>query len=162
MDGTTALAVLGLEPGASRHEIRSAFRAQAKLAHPDHDGAAGTFVALLDAYRAALRTVGAEPRTAAPAPEAVAARTEPSQPGRVVPVRTPHPAVDRPTGVAATSPTGTRTGSRARADWLAGARSPRPSVDVRDIAPRPVSRSTVPGRRPVRSFEHCLARALAA
>ena len=38
MDGRPAAAVLGVEPGADRTEIRRAYRALAKRAHPDTSG----------------------------------------------------------------------------------------------------------------------------
>ena len=50
MDGRTAAAVLGITPGASRNEITRAFRAKAKLAHPDVAGSDDAFIALHQAY----------------------------------------------------------------------------------------------------------------
>ena len=74
--GDTALdaarALLGVAPGADEHVLRKAFRAAAKLAHPDRAGGdAARFRAVLDAYHA-LRD----------APAAVPARTE----GHLAPV----------------------------------------------------------------------------
>jgi hypothetical protein len=64
MDGTTALVVLGLAPGASASEIKAAFRAGAKRTHPDRRGASEAFRLLRSAYEAALAA------RAAPAPGA--------------------------------------------------------------------------------------------
>ncbi len=57
MDGSTALAVLGLEPSATKQQIKTTFRALAKGAHPDAFGAETTdaFVELREAYERALR-----------------------------------------------------------------------------------------------------------
>ncbi len=55
MDGSTARSVLGLAPGATRGEIKQAFRALAKAAHPDALGSTEAFVALHAAYKVALR-----------------------------------------------------------------------------------------------------------
>ncbi len=51
-----ALKLLGLTSGASEVEIRTAFRAQVLVLHPDHAGAVSTdnTLVLLDAYRIAL------------------------------------------------------------------------------------------------------------
>ncbi|MEZ5412371.1 MAG: DnaJ domain-containing protein [Acidimicrobiales bacterium] len=46
MDGRTAAAVLGIAQGATRDEIRRAFRARAKIAHPDAHGTDEAFVTL--------------------------------------------------------------------------------------------------------------------
>lgn len=46
MDGRTAAAVLGITQGATRDEIRRAFRARAKTAHPDAHGTDEAFVTL--------------------------------------------------------------------------------------------------------------------
>jgi curved DNA-binding protein len=59
-----ARALLGVAPGADEHVLRKAFRAAAKLAHPDRAGGdAARFRAVLDAYHA-LR----DAPTAVPAP----------------------------------------------------------------------------------------------
>ncbi|MEZ5227247.1 MAG: J domain-containing protein [Acidimicrobiales bacterium] len=61
MDGSTALAVLGLEPGATKQQIKTTFRALVKGAHPDAFGvssssadSADAFVELRSAYEIAL------------------------------------------------------------------------------------------------------------
>ncbi len=63
MDGTTALAVLGLEPGATEHDIKRAFRSRAKSAHPDASGDASTFVVLQAAYERALGSIDRAPQS---------------------------------------------------------------------------------------------------
>ena len=53
MDGRSAAAALGVGPQATKDEIRRAFRARAKLAHPDAAGSAGSdeaFIALRAAF----------------------------------------------------------------------------------------------------------------
>ncbi len=61
MDGTTALAALGLEPDATEHDIKLAFRSLAKSAHPDASGDAAGFVALRAAYEQALASALVRP-----------------------------------------------------------------------------------------------------
>ena len=43
-------AVLGVRPGASRDEVRAAWRRTARATHPDHGGDPGAFAAAADAY----------------------------------------------------------------------------------------------------------------
>lgn len=57
MDGQTAAATLGVDPQATKDEIRRAFRARVKLAHPDAPGPAGSneeFLRLRAAFEALL------------------------------------------------------------------------------------------------------------
>ncbi|MEM7274386.1 MAG: DnaJ domain-containing protein [Actinomycetota bacterium] len=58
MDGRTAAATLGVDPLATRDEIRRAFRARAKLLHPDAGpgGSAERFTALCLAVEVLLPT----------------------------------------------------------------------------------------------------------
>ena len=74
MDGSTALAVLGLEPGATKQQIKTTFRALVKGAHPDAFGGevdtTDAFVSLRAAYDRAL--LDAPDAPAAPAPPATA------------------------------------------------------------------------------------------
>ena len=92
MDGRTAAAVLGISQGATRGEIRRAFRARAKLAHPDAHGTDEAFVVLRAAADLLLASapvdapaapaVPAVPSTpvAAGAPNAVAVGSGPAEP----------------------------------------------------------------------------------
>ncbi len=59
MDGPTAAAVLGITQGATRDEIRRAFRARAKTAHPDAHGTDEAFVTLRAAADLLLATATA-------------------------------------------------------------------------------------------------------
>lgn len=54
MDGTSARAALGLDPGAGRHDLKLAFRALAKRTHPDAGGDRLEFERLTRAYHSAL------------------------------------------------------------------------------------------------------------
>lgn len=54
MDGTSACAVLGVPPRASRQTIKRAFRRLAQHAHPDVSGSATEFRRLKQAYDVAL------------------------------------------------------------------------------------------------------------
>ena len=54
MDGTSARTMLGLAPTASEAEIKRAYRALAKSAHPDRGGDPATFDRLTRAYECAL------------------------------------------------------------------------------------------------------------
>lgn len=54
MDGTTACAVLGVPPSASRKQIRRAFRLLARHAHPDITGSAEEFRTLKLAHDVAF------------------------------------------------------------------------------------------------------------
>lgn len=54
MDGTSARTMLGLAPTASEAEIKRAYRALAKTAHPDRGGDPATFDRLTRAYECAL------------------------------------------------------------------------------------------------------------
>lgn len=65
MDGTI-WAVLGVSPGASADDIKAAFRARARVEHPDHGGDPTRFRRLVDAQRHALAAAPA-PATSAPA-----------------------------------------------------------------------------------------------
>jgi curved DNA-binding protein CbpA len=57
-------AVLGLAPGATRTDVKRAFRALAHTTHPDHGGDAGEFRAVKDAYAALRDAVPADARAA--------------------------------------------------------------------------------------------------
>jgi len=61
MDGRTAAAVLGITQGATRDEIRRAFRARAKIVHPDAHGTDEAFVALRAAADLLLATAPERP-----------------------------------------------------------------------------------------------------
>eukprot|EP00440_Ansanella_granifera_P070133 gb/GFBE01076089.1/.p1 GENE.gb/GFBE01076089.1/~~gb/GFBE01076089.1/.p1 ORF type:complete len:258 (+),score=40.05 gb/GFBE01076089.1/:1-774(+) len=50
--------ILGLDPGASRDEIKRAFRERIRKAHPDAGGSAEQFKQVRDAYQAALQRSG--------------------------------------------------------------------------------------------------------
>jgi hypothetical protein len=50
MDGRKAAAVLGVSPRATKREISRAFRAGAKVHHPDACGSDGAFIALRAAF----------------------------------------------------------------------------------------------------------------
>lgn len=63
MDGQKAAATLGVDPQANKDEIRRAFRARVKLAHPDAPGAEGSseeFLQLRAAFEALLAGVDAD------------------------------------------------------------------------------------------------------
>jgi curved DNA-binding protein CbpA len=57
-------AVLGLAPGATRPDVKRAFRALAHATHPDHGGDAGDFRAVHDAYERLRDAVPADARAA--------------------------------------------------------------------------------------------------
>jgi DnaJ domain len=57
MDGATAAAVLGVSERATGEEIRRAFRARAKFAHPDGAGTEDAFVALRAAFEYLLQAL---------------------------------------------------------------------------------------------------------
>ncbi len=103
MDGSTALAVLGLEPGATKQQIKTTFRALAKGAHPDAFGGevdtTDAFVSLRAAYDRALLDAPSDP-VAPPAPAAPANVDAPVK-----------PVADRPRGAASWF-TSTRPGTR--------------------------------------------------
>lgn len=50
MDSRRAAAVLGVAPGATKRELARAFRARAKVAHPDASGTAEDFILLRAAF----------------------------------------------------------------------------------------------------------------
>ncbi len=81
MDGSTALAVLGLEPGATKQQIKTTFRALVKGAHPDAFGVESTdrFVDLHAAYERALVGAPDAPAPATAAPRRRGARGADSQ-----------------------------------------------------------------------------------
>lgn len=68
MDGRRAAATLGVEPGATKDEIRRAFRARAKLAHPDTVGSNEAFIALRRAVERMLPAAPDEPNRPVPPP----------------------------------------------------------------------------------------------
>ena len=108
MDGSTAAAVLGVAPGATRAELRRAFRARAKLAHPDSGLAAGSddaFVTLRTAFEQLDAAAPDHPR-----PEFAAAESAFA-----------HPASGRPTS--GLSPSGPSAFARRAAARPAVARS---------------------------------------
>ena len=59
-----AFAVLGLAPGATRTDVKRAFRALAHTTHPDHGGDAGDFRAIHAAYERLRDAVPADARAA--------------------------------------------------------------------------------------------------
>jgi hypothetical protein len=59
-----AYAVLGLAPGATRTDVKRAFRALAHATHPDHGGDAGAFRAVQAAYEGLREVVPADARAA--------------------------------------------------------------------------------------------------
>lgn len=138
MDGRQAAATLGVDPRATRDEIRRAFRARVKRAHPDA-GPAGSDEAFIE-----LR--GAFEYLLAQAPEPVVARE---------PVVDAEPEPFRPVAPAMASP------------WFAGVERPT-VVDLVDSGPWTVRRSAPRPVDPVRrdrrglSFDDHLAAALAA
>ncbi len=88
MDGSTALAVLGLEPGATKQQIKANFRALAKGAHPDASGAAvapaesvatDAFVELRAAYECAMVDAPDAAMPMTPATQAATAVDSPVQ-----------------------------------------------------------------------------------
>jgi hypothetical protein len=148
MDGTTALAVLGLAPGASASQIKAAFRARAKLVHPDRHGGAEGFLALRQAYETATaHAASPDDRDAGPgrAP-ALGAAAE----------RQLH--LDRP-AVLDTDRTAALP-RRRPARWLADTTRSAPALDVLDITRPPAPRAAGRGQR-TRSFDEHLALALA-
>lgn len=138
MDGRTAAAVLGITQGATRDEIRRAFRARAKLAHPDAHGTDEAFVTL---RAAADLLLAAAPQ--GPAPQATF-RTEPAAPVAPAPAAPGAAAVD-----AATAPATAPGGPAASACGAVGGRAgrwdhrpptrPGAAIDLTDrpVAPRP-------------------------
>jgi hypothetical protein len=56
--------VLGLAPGATRTDVKRAFRALAHTTHPDHGGDAGDFRAVKAAYQRLHDAVPADARSA--------------------------------------------------------------------------------------------------
>ena len=74
MDGRTAAATLGVGPQATREQIRQAFRARAKVLHPDSGpaGSAERFIAI----RAAAEQLLSEARATAAAPSSPSASTD--------------------------------------------------------------------------------------
>ena len=54
MDGRSAAAALGVDPQATKDEIRRAFRSGAKLTHPDLVGSDDAFIALRRAFELLL------------------------------------------------------------------------------------------------------------
>eukprot|EP00438_Fugacium_kawagutii_P005479 Skav236541 [mRNA] locus=scaffold1774:106005:112667:+ [translate_table: standard] len=59
-------AVLELSPGASRDDVKKAFREKIRKAHPDAGGTAQEFKEVREAYQAALREAGTGSATSAP------------------------------------------------------------------------------------------------
>jgi hypothetical protein len=54
MDGTVARRLLAVDPGATRDELRRAYRRRSKVLHPDAGGDATAFVELRRAYELLL------------------------------------------------------------------------------------------------------------
>lgn len=77
MDGRTAAAALGVGPQATRDEIRRAFRARAKVLHPDV-GAAGSAERFITLHRALERLLPEAPE----APDASEVPSTPATPSR--------------------------------------------------------------------------------
>lgn len=65
MDGRTAAATLGVDPHATRDEIRRAFRARVKRVHPDTGthGSADDFIAVRQAFERLLADAPLPPLT---------------------------------------------------------------------------------------------------
>ncbi len=118
MDGTTACAVLGVSPGASRQMIKKAFRRLARLAHPDQSGNAEAFRVLKSAYDVAFAQAISEEVSLKPAGCELA---EPQQTTSDV----PQPVLDgdRPT------PNDANPGLARRAAWLTGVLREYPATD---------------------------------
>lgn len=138
MDGRTAAAVLGITQGATRDEIRRAFRARAKLAHPDANGTDEAFVTLRAA--ADLLLAAAPHHPARPA-------TVGTDPAPVSPPAAAHADAGIGTGIG----TGTGAGNQAAggivggraARWVQqGATRPGAAIDLTDRpAPAPARRT---------------------
>lgn len=86
MDGRTALAVLGLAPGATKQQVKTAFRALVKEVHPDASGVNSAdqadFLRLHTAYERAcieapVHAPTVEPAATRPAPAKSAWITSP-------------------------------------------------------------------------------------
>ncbi len=122
MDGRTAAAVLGITQGATRDEIRRAFRARAKTAHPDAHGTDEAFVTLRAAADLLLAAAPA-------APTADRTTNDPSSPAPVDAV----PGMAAMAMASAAGPTGA-VGRRARWEHRTTAR-PGAAIDLTD---RPV------------------------
>lgn len=63
MDGTRARAVLGVSEHATQHDLRRAFRAQAKQTHPDAGGDSEAFQTARRALLALQATAPAAPKS---------------------------------------------------------------------------------------------------
>lgn len=145
MDGRTAAATLGVGPRATRAEIRQAFRARAKVLHPDAGPAGSTerFIAL----RRAVEQLMAE------APEGPVASEDSATPPAASAVRT----ADRSWSTTTFGPASTWSDRAGAAiDLTDTVRRPTRSTGHRRSAARPVPRDA----RGL-SFEDHLAAALA-
>lgn len=78
MDGTAALAALGLLPGASLAQIKAAYRRAVKHVHPDHAGSTDAFLALHEAYQRAEAFAEQPPLVTAPIPLTAPHRAPPT------------------------------------------------------------------------------------
>ena len=87
MDGRTAAAVLGVRPGATKQEIRRAFRARAKQVHPDLQPPQAPAATAFVTVRAAFELLLATAPDAAPADGSAPAPSAPSAPSVVAPAR---------------------------------------------------------------------------
>ncbi len=92
MDGPTAAAVLGITQEATKDEIRRAFRARAKVAHPDARGTSEAFVTLRAAADVLLAAAPDGPSRQAPCGTGRGAAAPEPIPGPMP------PAVDAPAG----------------------------------------------------------------
>lgn len=131
MDGRTAAAVLGITQGATRDEIRRAFRARAKIVHPDARGSDEAFVTLRAAADLLLAAAPARP-----APRGTPWRRGPAPvdaTGPVVTIASGSPASASATiGVAAG-----RQADQSAAGWIRHPVS-RPGAAI-DLTDRPVA-----------------------
>ena len=143
MDGHIAAATLGVSPQATKSDIRRAFRALAKRAHPDarSHGSDEAFIALRTAYETLVAT----------APDRAPAPTGP-------PARSTGTDTSTGTGTGTAPDTGTGTSG---GPW-SQAIGRRPVIDLLDCARRAVTppASSDTGRRvpPARAAAHAAPR----
>lgn len=160
MDGSTAAAVLGITQEATRDEIRRAFRARAKLAHPDAHGTNEAFVTLRAAADLLLATAPHRPNPRA------TFRTDPA------PVSAPAPAVPTPAPVdapacdagpsAAAGPSGACgvVGRRATRWEHRSAARPGAAIDLTDRPTGARAHRSAPAHAPTEAAAAAFARVL--
>ncbi|MDH4077506.1 MAG: J domain-containing protein [Acidimicrobiia bacterium] len=157
MDGRTAAAVLGITQGATRDEIRRAFRARAKIVHPDAHGTDQAFVTLRAAADLLLATASDRPERRAATPCG----------NRPAPVRSAPGLVIIAAGAEAagpSAPAGGAAGRRRAARWVQQPAA-RPGAAI-DLTDRPVGIRRPPGspaapETPAAAFARVLAAELA-